>query len=314
VDVSPFVEVTPRVRNALLTTVGVLGAIVVVALAARGSTPSGDNTTRKPSDALIDVLYSLYVVGLILGVCLIVYMLVLQRHARAMKGDGRRQSWLEYLLVASVLLGVGLFAARRLADYDGPVVPPRTDLFRNATQPAPPPVTSPGRENEFSWPAVTITVALILLALGAWWYAGRSRRIARGEPRFGLALAVAQEIDLALDELRAEADPRKAVIAAYARLERVLASHGVARRASEAPFEYLARVLVSLQVRDEAVRTLTDLFERAKFSHHDVGPEMKEEAIDALVTVRDELLVARALAEQAKAKLVERHGSAGATP
>jgi uncharacterized membrane protein len=307
------VEVSSRVRNALLTTVGVLAAVVVVALAARGSTPAGDNTTRKPSDALIDVFYSLYVVGLVLGACLLLYLLVLQRHARVVTGKGRRHGTLETVLVGLVLLAAGLYAARRVADYDGPVVPPRTDLFRNATQPTPPPITAPGRENELSWPVVLATAALILLAVGAWWYSGHARRVARGEPRFGLALAVAQEIDLALDELRAEADARRAVIAAYARLERVLAAHGVARRPSEAPFEYLARVLVSLQVRDEAVRTLTDLFERAKFSHHDVGTAMKEEAIDALVTVRDDLLVARALAEQAQAKLLERHG-AGATP
>ena len=313
-DVSPCVEVSPRVRNALLTTVGVLAAVVIVALAARGSTPSGDNTTRKPSDALIDVFYSVYLVCLILGACLLLYMLVLQRHMRAVTGKGRRQGALEYTLIGLFLLAGGLYAARRVTEYDGPLANPRTDLFRNATQPAPPPITSPGRENEFSWPVVLVTVSLILLALAAWWYSGRARRIARGEPRFGLALAVAQEIDLALDELRAEADPRRAVIAAYARLERVLAVHGVARRPSEAPFEYLARVLTSLQVGDEAVRTLTDLFERAKFSHHAVVPEMKEEAIAALVTVRDELLVARALAEQAQKKLNEHHGSAGATP
>jgi hypothetical protein len=104
------------------------------------------------------------------------------------------------------------------------------------------------------------------------------------------------------------------VIAAYARLERVLASNGVARRPSEAPFEYLARVLASLQVGDEAIATLTHLFERAKFSHHAVGPEMKDDAIAALETVRDELLVARAQAERARAQMLQRHPDAEAAP
>ena len=31
------------------------------------------------------------------------------------------------------------------------------------------------------------------------------------------------------------------------------------------------------------------LFERAKFSAHDIGPSLKEDAIEALVSVRDEL-------------------------
>ena len=88
------------------------------------------------------------------------------------------------------------------------------------------------------------------------------------------------------------------MIAAYARLERVLAAHRLPRRPAEAPLEYLARMLDDLAVSPEAARRLTDLFERAKFSQHAVGREMKEEAIAALETVRDDLLVARALAEE----------------
>jgi hypothetical protein len=37
---------------------------------------------------------------------------------------------------------------------------------------------------------------------------------------------------------------------------------------------------------------LTALFERAKFSTHQIDPGMKNDAIDALVTVRDELRAA----------------------
>jgi hypothetical protein len=37
---------------------------------------------------------------------------------------------------------------------------------------------------------------------------------------------------------------------------------------------------------------LTSLFETAKFSQHDVGATMKEEAIGALETARDELRLA----------------------
>jgi hypothetical protein len=88
------------------------------------------------------------------------------------------------------------------------------------------------------------------------------------------------------------------VIAAYARLERVLAAHGLPRKPSEAPLEYLARMLTELSVSDRAARALTELFERAKFSQRAVGSEMKEQAIEALETVRDDLLAAQALAEQ----------------
>jgi hypothetical protein len=100
-------------------------------------------------------------------------------------------------------------------------------------------------------------------------------------------------LDETLDDLRAEADPRRAIIAAYARLERVLAANGIARRASETSDEYLARVLSNLELDSGAVERLTALFERAKFSQHDVDTAMKEEAIGALEQARDELRLVR---------------------
>jgi hypothetical protein len=162
---------------------------------------------------------------------------------------------------------------------------------------------------EFAWAPVVVTVALIVLALGAWWYAGRSRKRARGElvRENRLATDLVAAMDESLDDLRAEPDPRRAVIKAYARLERVLAGHRLPRRAAEAPLEYLARMLDDLAVRPEAARRLTNLFERAKFSQHAVGPEMKEEAISALETVRDDLLVQRALAEQERLAAATAH-------
>jgi hypothetical protein len=83
------------------------------------------------------------------------------------------------------------------------------------------------------------------------------------------------------------------VIAAYARLEQVLGAYGAPRRASEAPEEYLERVLVDLEVRRAAASRLTALFTHAKFSQHDVSATMKDEAIDALEQVRDGLREAR---------------------
>jgi len=101
--------------------------------------------------------------------------------------------------------------------------------------------------------------------------------------------ALADILDDTLDDLRAEKDPRKAVIAAYSRMERSLASFGLPRRPFEAPGEYLTRVLEELRSGSPAARRLTELFERAKFSQHAIDAAMKDEAIDAVVTLRDEL-------------------------
>jgi hypothetical protein len=100
---------------------------------------------------------------------------------------------------------------------------------------------------------------------------------------------LAQAISDAIDDLEAEPDARKAVIAAYARMEGVLARHGLPRRPSETPFEYLARVLTDLRARSESVSRLTSLFERAKFSRHAIDLRMKNEAIAALGAIRDDL-------------------------
>ena len=105
-----------------------------------------------------------------------------------------------------------------------------------------------------------------------------------------LAAQLSALLDDSLDDLLAERDARRAVIATYARMERTLSGAGLPRAAAEAPLEYLGRVLRDLlHTSAGAVSKLTALFERAKFSHHEIDTTMKDEAIDALVSVRDEL-------------------------
>ena len=297
-------EGSDRTRNALLTAAGVLGAVLLVAIAAGGSTDTGSADARTPSDALLDGLLAVYLVGLVAGAALFLWAAVVNRRVRVQTGQAKRRSMLEMLVSMALMIGAGVLLARRLASWNRPAaVEPEEAIGRATTIRADtvPPPTSSSYDADVSWLPVLVTVGLVLLAVAAWWYAGRARRKARGELRPVFAAAVAQAVDESLDDLRAEPDPRTAVIAAYARLERVLAAHGLPRRPAEAPFEYLSRMLAELSVSDEAARALTALFERAKFSQHAVGQEMKEQAIAALVPMRAELLAAQALAEQERA-------------
>ena len=83
------------------------------------------------------------------------------------------------------------------------------------------------------------------------------------------------------------------MIATYARMETTLAGAGLPRAAAETPLEYLGRVLRELlHTSADAVARLTSLFERAKFTPHAIDSGMKNDAIDALVTMRDELRAA----------------------
>jgi Domain of unknown function (DUF4129) len=115
------------------------------------------------------------------------------------------------------------------------------------------------------------------------------RRVAVAEtvtaPPDPLALAV----EAALLDLENEDDPRRAVIKAYASTEQVLREQGLARLPSEAPLEYLDRVLRGLGARAGAVDRLTELFEHAAFSTHDVDGGMRAEAVAAFHDLRDTL-------------------------
>jgi Domain of unknown function (DUF4129) len=155
----------------------------------------------------------------------------------------------------------------------------------------------PGREGPLAPPAdaaawvLAAAGALVLLALVAAFalVVARRRRAAREADEELRTVAVARVLDESIDDLWAEADPRRAVIAAYARMERGLGARGYGRRPFEAPLEYVSRVLSELGAGREPVRRLTALFERAKFSRHAVGPEAKAEAIECLVAIRSGL-------------------------
>ena len=69
----------------------------------------------------------------------------------------------------------------------------------------------------------------------------------------------------------------------------MLGPHGLRRKPSETPLEYLRRVLLGLTARGDAVSRLTGLFEQAKFSRHEIDSPMKQDAIAALREIRDDL-------------------------
>lgn len=138
------------------------------------------------------------------------------------------------------------------------------------------------------WLLVLPLLALLGLAVASFVLARRRRAPAppAAEP---VAEAVVAVLDDALDDLGDERDPRRAVIAAYARMEDVLAEHGLGRRPAETPYEYLARVLTDLRASERSARRLTELFERAKFSTHEVSERMRAEAVGCLTRLRAEV-------------------------
>jgi hypothetical protein len=144
------------------------------------------------------------------------------------------------------------------------------------------------RGPRFRWEELVVILGLLGVACAAVLIGGkRSRRPRRRLESAPETLAAA--LDESLDDLRADPDLRRAIVAAYARMEAALAAAGVPRHPAEAPVEYLERTLLTLDASAESVRRLTDLFEWARFSHHEPEPSMRDDAVDALVAVRDEL-------------------------
>ena len=144
----------------------------------------------------------------------------------------------------------------------------------------------------FQWPVLWATLGVLVVGGAALWWWWRRRRAALGVLEAAeqtVVEDVAVSIGEAIDDLEAEPDARRAVVAAYARMEAAFARNGLDRRPSETPVEYLRRILLELTSRGDAVQRLTVLFEQAKFSTHVIDVTMKRDAIQSLQVIRDDL-------------------------
>jgi hypothetical protein len=118
---------------------------------------------------------------------------------------------------------------------------------------------------------------------------GRLGRRPEPEPDFAAAAVLGDAVQASLEDLRSDPDPRRAVIAAYRRMETTLGEAGLPRRAWEAPREYSGRAHNNLELSARPLQTLTALFERARFGLGRVDESVREQAIAALVALREEL-------------------------
>ena len=285
---------TLRTTRGLVSTGLVLLALLGVVAAAtrghRGGGAGGTHSVGGPSNSFVSYAISTYLVVAVVMVALVLLLLFAQRDSLpARKGNRDLRSLLVFLFIIVV---VALVSSLRHF-HPRPAHPLHLPA---GTHTDASPAKQAGRHAldtppfAFKW-APLVVFAVLAAAAVAFYVIRRKRRPGFRRP-LSLAEEVGQVLDLVLDDLRAERDPRRAIIAAYARMERLLGAHGLPRQPAEAPFEYLARVLQQLDASPTPVFELTTLFERAKFSDHAIGPDLKDEAIDALAAVRDELRAA----------------------
>jgi hypothetical protein len=267
----------------------------LVALASRPGSPGPSGTLAAPvwigiaADTIVQTLLLLLLMAAVVATALNIWVMF-----PLPSGLPRRRpvsaSLTAYLYFGAAICFLVLLWARLPRSPSAPSSS-SGGLFRLGQTGVPP--TAQG----ITWLAMLVAVGIVvgagLLFLRWWRSAGGDG--ADADPARGRARSVSRDrlviaIGESLDALRAEPDPRRAVIAAYARLEAELRAIGRPREPSEAPLEYVARILTDFRAGAASLRRLTDLFEWAKFSQHPVDRAMKEEAIDALQEVRAELV------------------------
>jgi NADH:ubiquinone oxidoreductase subunit 6 (subunit J) len=267
--------------------VGALIGVVLVAavgLASRARTPAGGGHTRSISeDIFLEYVLLLLVALAVVIVPVAVYLFVAGR-GEDEPALPQRKNWMVPLFFSMIALSVvAVLLLRYVHDHHGDNSNPASRLIGLAKH-----GTRATGAVGFDWGPVIVVSSLAVVALVAGaWLVHEHRRTEPRRTHVAAELAVLLERTIA--DLRAEPDPRTAVIAAYAQMEVALADVGLRRRADEAPREYLGRVLPEVGAQTASVERLTRLFERAKFSPHAIDAAMKDEAIDALESLRDDL-------------------------
>jgi hypothetical protein len=276
-----------RELKAGLLGLAVIGLLLVVTFAARGGHPTGNAEVveRSVPHGVENVLITLITVTW--GLLILAAIILAFRFRESWREP--KSNWLRNaagVLALMLFITVGYWAISRRPVNKSPDLEGITGREQRIPE-LHPRARVPPRQADFNWP-LAISVVCLVLAGGTIVYL-RVRSTPPPQPGSTLEEDLAHAVDTTIEDLRRERDARRAVIAAYANMERVLASHGLERRRAETPLEYLARILRALEVRESAVRSLTQLFEYAKFSTHEIDAAMKEQAIGALEDIRNDI-------------------------
>jgi Domain of unknown function (DUF4129) len=281
-------------RRRLVPLALVITALLAVVAIAAQSKPLGSgsgSSSGLPLSFWSFVFTTVVIVEVLLFIVAVVVIVLFRRERTETVRSPRRT----LRSLALLLAGVGLLTViARHVDLQH-LFHPKGSPPRTVTSPGlPGSGAKPGAKSaphvHFRWEELVVVLGL-LLGLGVLAAATRSRLGPGGGHRRAAPEVLAAALDDSLDDLRADPDLRRAIIAAYARMETALAATGLPRRPAEAPLEYVERALLSLDTSAAAVRRLTDLFEWARFSQHEPEASMRDDAVDALVAVRDELRV-----------------------
>jgi Domain of unknown function (DUF4129) len=258
-----------------------LGLLLVAGASSQRGLDGGAARPALPAWPLLFVVGAGLVMSTALGIAVLV---PLARHRAGQRG-------ISALRAGPLTLALSLLVpAAVTAIYAAPATSGRHTTLPPAPSSATPDPRRPeaaerGSEQGKGIAALAAGIAAGIVGLAAFGLAHARRRAPEAQPR----ATVAEGARDAAAAAAIPADPRAAVLAAYARMEATLAAVGLARHPSDAPREYLARLEAALGGGRAPAARLTELFERARFSPHPVGEDLRREAIGALEGLRAEL-------------------------
>ena len=277
-------------RRSVLAIGGLMAFLALVAIAAAGHAPSaGADRPSAPAPTLLrDYIATLAILIMPVGVLVILWAMVMTRvykdvplKSKEIPLHGVPRPFIQIAIIIAAI-AIGLHFADPNRGGQGSAGSGGTAGKTKAAAP------KEQYEPQFQWLPMVVVGTLVVGIGGAMVLMSvrRQRELLAATP---IRETLAEVLDETLDDLRNEPDPRQAVIGAYSNMERTLAARGVPRHESEAPNEYLARILDVVGASGHSVRRLTRLFARARYSPHEIDLQMKEDAIDALTGLRAEL-------------------------
>lgn len=271
-----------------------IGAVVVLALLAGAADRSGGGeqiaVPREPLIVAAQTFFWLLIAAAVGYLVLMVYALITDP-SPIVTEPRKPRTLLSYLmlLVPTLLMAVILYARRPggagnslLGRFGLGAVPPAPAAQGNGLQ-----------GPDTMW--ISLLIASLIAGIFLAWLFWPAPRRPRPRPRLATEEAkqpMAEAVDDTIDALRAIADPRQAIIAAYSAMEASLRRAGVRRKRSDTPVEFLARALSAVLGISIDAERLTYLFEFAKFSPHDVDESMRGDALSALLNIRAKLTAA----------------------
>jgi hypothetical protein len=275
--------------------VAALSLVVVAAVAVLAGGSRGDDARfgvpEVANDTLLDVAFA---AAIIYGLVLMALLGKALFNERAGEETGRAPRWLFMIIGMAQMGAVMWFAFQGRPPTTVELDPIDIDLSVPETVTPSTPVVPADPPSAWVW---LVAVLLVAAAAGIVWWTWRGVRrpapdVLDAEERLRQEQrSVADLLDEAIDDLRRHPDPRIAVIAAFARFEAGLAVVGIRREVADTPLGYLQRVLDHVEVSAPAVARLTEAYEEAKYSQHEITRRTQLAAVDALVEVRDELRV-----------------------